>query len=127
MPIIHCRGICEQEEGYRYIENLIPSLAKAYLHVFYKACENDTLFSDLDGKQSEKLLKAREFFGLRDFYRLLNYDYYLLNCLFVALSLKRVRENEALERNNFLNVSILKYREHYLSYLRTFICVYELC
>lgn len=98
LPIIHCRGICEQEEVYRYIENLIPSLAKAYLHVFYKACENDTLFSDLDGKQSEKLLKAREFFGLRDFYRLLNYDYYLLNCFICCFVFKESERERSIRK-----------------------------
>lgn len=67
--VIHFRGICEHEEVYWLIENLIPHLSKAYLHVFNKACNNDTLFTRFDEDPQEKSIKAREFFGLRDFYR----------------------------------------------------------
>lgn len=64
-----CRGICEHDDVYLLIEDLIPRLAQAYLHVFNKACNSDTLFRNNDDVPLENLLKAREFFGLRDFYR----------------------------------------------------------
>lgn len=51
-----------------------------YLYVFYKVCNNDILFFDLDGNFLEKFLKVREFFGLWDFYRLLNYENYFFYC-----------------------------------------------
>lgn len=66
-----CRGICAQEDVYLLVEDLIPNLAQAYLHVFNKACNSDTLFRHIDDVPSENILKAREFFGLRDFYRFL--------------------------------------------------------
>jgi hypothetical protein len=65
--ILLLRGICQHdEEIYPFIADLVPHLAKGYLHVFVKACESEALF----GKSSDDHLKAREFFGLRDFYRL---------------------------------------------------------
>lgn len=66
-----CRGICAQEDVYFLVEDLIPNLAQAYLYVFDKACNSDTLFRHTDDVLSENILKAREFFGLRDFYRFL--------------------------------------------------------
>lgn len=69
--LLFCRGICAQEDVYLLVEDIIPSLAQAYLHVFNKACNSDTLFRHIDDGPSENILKAREFFGLRDFYRFL--------------------------------------------------------
>lgn len=61
-----CRGICSSDEDlYSKLEDIIPNLAKGYLHVFRKAISTSELF----GPSSIDQLKAREFFGLRDFYR----------------------------------------------------------
>lgn len=63
------RGICEQGRIYHYISGLVPRLAKAYKYVFDLACNNDTLFKLSSENPSDSSTKAREFFGLRDFYR----------------------------------------------------------
>ncbi|XP_062570766.1 E3 ubiquitin-protein ligase RNF213-like isoform X2 [Saccostrea cucullata] len=60
------KGICHSDNVYQQIEHLIPPLAKGYLRIFEKACNCEALFGSL----TEDHLKAREFFGLRDFYSL---------------------------------------------------------
>ncbi|XP_062570768.1 E3 ubiquitin-protein ligase rnf213-alpha-like isoform X2 [Saccostrea cucullata] len=61
------RGICSTNEEVReLLEDLIPKLAKGYLQVFQKTITTGELF----GTTSRDQLKAREFFGLRDFYSL---------------------------------------------------------
>ncbi|XP_078327262.1 E3 ubiquitin-protein ligase rnf213-alpha-like isoform X2 [Crassostrea virginica] len=62
------KEICSSDEDlYSKLEDIIPNLAKGYLHVFRKAISTSELF----GPSSIDQLKAREFFGLRDFYSLI--------------------------------------------------------
>ncbi|XP_061196022.1 E3 ubiquitin-protein ligase rnf213-alpha-like [Saccostrea echinata] len=65
--IASARGICSTNEEVReLLEGIIPKLAKGYLQVFQKTITTGVLF----GTTSRDHLKAREFFGLRDFYSL---------------------------------------------------------
>ena len=49
--------------------DIVPALAQAYTYVFDLACNNDMLFRHVSEKSLENQTRAREFFGLRDFYR----------------------------------------------------------
>jgi hypothetical protein len=64
--VINNRGICSSNiDVCELLEDIIPKLANGYLQVF----EKTTTTSELFGTTSRDHLKAREFFGLRDFYR----------------------------------------------------------
>lgn len=75
--VCFCRGICVQEDVYLLVEDIILSLVQVYFYVFNKVCNSDILFRYIDDGFLENILKVREFFGLRDFYRFLKFNNFI--------------------------------------------------